>query len=64
MNIINYVLLITGIITSLIGFAAFINPNLARFINFPGGPRLKALAALAIGLILLIIGFIVNIPVK
>lgn len=64
MNIVNHVLLVIGVLIIILGFGAFINPNLARFINFPGGPRLKAIAALVIGLILLIIGFIINIPVK
>jgi hypothetical protein len=58
MDTINYVLILVGVIVSLIGLAAFINPNFARIINVPGGPKLKAIAAIIVGIILLIFGII------
>jgi len=64
MSLVNQVLIIIGAIVALIGILSFINPNFTRIINFPGGPKLKAIGALIIGLILMIIGFIVNIPME
>ena len=63
MGLTNTVLLIVGIIVIIIGVAAFINPNFARLINAPGGPRLKAIIALIIGFIILFIGVSYQIPV-
>ena len=54
----NTILLMIGIIVILIGIAAIINPNIARIINAPGGPRIKAIVAIIAGLILLVVGFI------
>lgn len=64
MNIVNTILLITGIIVTLIGIGAFLNPNIAKIINAPGGARLKALIAMIIGIIFVIISFIVDIPTE
>ena len=61
MGIANIILVATGIITILIGIGAFLNPNIARFINFPAGPRLKATIALVIGIITLSVGIFVQI---
>ena len=47
-----------NIILGLIGIAAFLNPNFAKLINVPGGPRLKAMVALIVGLIIMIYGLI------
>jgi len=58
METINIVIIIVGAIVSLIGIAAFLNPNFAKLINVPGGPKLKAVIALIIGLIILIYGLI------
>lgn len=62
MDITNTILVIVGVIVLLFGIAAFFNPNWARWINVPGGPRLKAIAALIIGVIMIIIGLIIQIP--
>jgi hypothetical protein len=62
MDITNTITIIVGVIVLLFGIAAFFNPNWARWINMPGGPRLKAIAALFIGIIIIIIGFIIQIP--
>ena len=62
MDTTNTIVVIVGLIVLLFGIAAFFNPNWARWINFPGGPRLKAIAALIIGIIIIIIGFILQIP--
>ena len=59
MDTTNTIVVIVGIIVLLFGIAAFFNPNWARWINIPGGPRLKAIAALIIGAIMIIIGFII-----
>jgi len=64
MNFINQVFIVIGIIVTLIGIGALLNPSIARIINFPGGERIKAIGAMAIGLIFVIIGFIVNIPME
>lgn len=58
METINIAIIIVGIIISLIGIATFLNPNFAKLINVPGGPRLKAMVALVVGLIILIYGLI------
>ncbi|MBU0497074.1 MAG: hypothetical protein KKC68_01280 [Candidatus Thermoplasmatota archaeon] len=58
----NIIFLLIGIIIFFFGIVAFFNPNWARWINFPGGPRLKAIAALLGGAIFIIIGFFIEIP--
>ena len=63
METVNLILIIVGVIALLISIGAFLNPNIARFINAPGaGPRLKAFIAFTIGLILILVGLIFNIP--
>ena len=59
METINIVLIIVGAVVSLIGVAAFLNPNFSKLINVPGGPKLKAIVAIIIGLIILITGLII-----
>jgi len=62
MGITNTILLICGAIVILIGIGAFLNPNVARWINAPGGPRLKAIIALIVGVILALIGLVIPLP--
>jgi len=62
MEFINTVFFIVGIITSLFGLAAFLNPSFARFINAPGGPRLKAIVALTIGIIFIVVSLTIQMP--
>ena len=62
MGLTNTILLICGAIASLFGIATFLNPNFARWINAPGGPRLKATIALIAGIIIIIIGLTIEIP--
>jgi len=62
MGLTNTILLICGAIASLFGIAAFLNPNFARWINAPGGPRLKAAIAIIVGIIIIIIGLTIGIP--
>ena len=62
METVNLVLTVVGAIVILFGIGAFINPNVARWINAPGGPRLKAVIALITGIIIIIVGLIVEIP--
>jgi len=62
MEITNTILIIVGVIVALFGVGAFLNPNLARWINAPGTPIIKAIVALVIGIILVIVGLIIEIP--
>jgi hypothetical protein len=62
MGMTNTLLLIVGIIVTLIGIGAFINPNIAKIINAPGGPRLKAIICIIIGIIIIIVGFAISLP--
>jgi hypothetical protein len=65
MNVINYSLIIFGgLLPIVFGVIAFINPNFARFISAPGGPRLKALIAIIVGTIFIIIGLSINMPLE
>ena len=62
MGITNTILLISGVIVLLFGIGAIFNPNLARWINAPGSPIIKALIAIITGIILIIVGLVVQIP--
>jgi len=62
MALTNTILIVVGIIVIFIGLAVFINPNFSRLINAPGGPRLKASIAMIIGVILFIIGLVIQLP--
>jgi len=62
MGITNIILLIVGLIVTLFGIGAFLNPNLARWINAPGSPIIKAIIAMIAGIILIILGFIIQFP--
>ena len=62
METVNIILLVSGAIVLLFGIGAFLNPNLTRWINAPGGPRLKSIIALIIGIIFVIVSFIYEIP--
>jgi len=64
MNELNYVFLIIGGFVILIGALGLLNPNWTRLINFPGGPRIKAFGAMISGLILLILGILLDIPMN
>ena len=54
----NIILTIVGVFVLLIGLISFFNPSWTRWINFPGGPRLKAIVALIVGIILTGIGLL------
>jgi hypothetical protein len=60
----NIILFVSGISVLLFGIGAFLNPNIARWINAPGGPRFKAIIATIIGFILIAVAFIVKIPME
>jgi hypothetical protein len=62
MEVVNLVLVIVGSLVALIGIISFFVPALTRIINAPGGPRLKSIVALITGIILILIGLIVEIP--
>jgi hypothetical protein len=60
MDIANIILLIVGAVVVLFGIGAFLNPNISRWINAPGGPKLKGSIAIIVGIIIIIIGFLVR----
>ncbi len=62
MGIANIILLISGAIVVLFGLGAFLNPNLARWINAPGTPIIKAIITMVIGIILLVLSFVIQFP--
>lgn len=62
MTSINIVFIIIGLIITIIGILTFFIPMLARIINAPGGPKLKASIAVIIGIIFILIGLIFEIP--
>ena len=59
----NWIFVIIGISVTIIGLIGFVNPNWTRLIRFPGGPRVKSTGATITGLILIIVGLIIEIPV-
>ena len=56
METVNTVLIIVGALLTLLGALTIFIPNLSRIINVPGGPKLKAIVLIIIGLILIVIG--------
>lgn len=62
MGIVNTIFIAVGVIVAIIGLAAFFNPNFARIINAPGGPRLKGVIALIAGIIIIIVGLVYQFP--
>jgi hypothetical protein len=56
METINIVLIIVGALLTLLGALTIFIPNLSRIINVPGGPKLKAIVLIIIGLILIVVG--------
>ena len=53
------ILIILAIPLILLGLGAFLNPNIARWINAPGGPKLKAIIAMIAGFGMIIVGLII-----
>jgi hypothetical protein len=62
MSVTNTILIVIGAIVILIGIFTFFNPNISRIINAPGGPKLKAAIAIIVGIIIALIGLIIEIP--
>ncbi len=58
----NLILLLVGGIVIILGVLSIFFPGLTRVINAPGGPRLKSIIAIIIGLVILIIGLIIELP--
>jgi len=58
----NLILLLVGGIVTILGVLSIFYPGLTRVINAPGGPRLKSIMAIIIGLVILIIGLIIELP--
>ena len=64
MTITNYIIIIVGAIVTLIGVLSIFFPGLTKIINAPGNERLKSIIATIVGIILILIGFLVNIPME
>jgi len=62
MTITNYILIIIGGLVALVGILSIFFPGLTRIINTPGGERIKSIIAIVIGLILLLIGIVIELP--
>ena len=62
MDITNIILLIIGAIVIIFGIGAFLNPNISRWINAPGGPKLKGSIAIVVGFIIIILGLLTKFP--
>jgi dipeptide/tripeptide permease len=56
----NTVMIIVGALLILLGALTIFIPNLSRIINVPGGPKLKAIVSIVIGLILIVVGISVQ----
>jgi hypothetical protein len=56
----NTILLIVGIIQILFGIGVLFYPGFSRWINSPGGPKLKAIITIVVGIILIIVSQIVS----
>lgn len=62
MSVTNTIMMVVGVIVILIGVLAFFNPVITRIINAPGGPKLKAVVAIIVGIIILAIGLLIELP--
>jgi uncharacterized membrane protein HdeD (DUF308 family) len=62
MSITNTIMIVIGVIVILIGVLAFFNPYFTKFINAPGGPKLKATIAAIAGVIILLVGLLIELP--
>ena len=58
----NIILFFVGILVTLIGVTSLIVPNIAKIISAPGAARLKAAVSIIVGLILIIISLLFEIP--
>jgi len=64
MSVTNYVFIFTGGLVALIGGLSLIFPGLTKIISLPGNKTIQSLIALIIGLIFLIIGLLVELPIN
>jgi len=64
MYLMNTFFLIVGIGLILFGIAGFFIEGLTRFMNAPGGPKMKAVICAIIGLIFLLLSFLVEMPLE
>ena len=62
MEFLNIVFLAVGLLTTVIGLLAFFVPNFARLINAPGGPKIKAVIALIIGIVFILVAILIEMP--
>ncbi|MBU6996288.1 MAG: hypothetical protein HXS41_00220 [Theionarchaea archaeon] len=46
-----------GIFLVILGIVAFFIPALARVINFPGNEKIKSIAVIIVGIIVLLLGY-------
>ena len=60
----NYILIVIGLIVTLLGALSFIFPVLTKIISAPGNDRIKSIIATLVGIIILIAGLVIKIPIK
>ena len=64
MSVLNTIFLIIGTALIIVGTVSFLLPGLTRFINAPGGPKLKASIAMVIGIFFLVLSLFVEMPIE
>ena len=64
MYLMNTFFSILGIGLLLLGIAGFFIEGFTRFMNAPGGPKMKALICATIGLVFLLLGLLVDMPLE
>ena len=64
MSITNYVMILVGVGVAILGILALFIPQLTKIISLPGSPRMKALISVIVGLIFLLIGLFIELPVN
>lgn len=62
MYLLNTIFLIIGIFVLAIGVLAFFIPGFSRIINAPGGPRMKAMIAIIVGAVFLVLAIFIEMP--
>ena len=64
MSALNTIFLIIGTVLVIVGAVSFLLPGLTRFINSPGGPKLKAVISMSIGIFFILLGLLVEMPME
>ena len=64
MYLLNTIFLIVGISISILGVVSFFLSALTKFINAPGGPKLKAIIATSIGIFFILLSLFIEMPME